>query len=249
MRLAVMLLSLATLAAACGDDTADSSDAGLGPPGATAALADPVRFVGSAKMLAERLARLGPPTPGVPRVVFLGDSLTYGFGLLRGELPWPELAARELAAEDIALEPVNAGLAGDTTAGGLRRLPALASLQPDVLVIELGGNDWLAGVPLETVRHNLRQIVEGARAMGARVLLVGLELPWPLAGARHGADFQEIFPALADELAVPLVPDLLDDVLGHANLLQADGLHPTAGGHAVLAENALDGLREVLDAD
>jgi|GEM_PF-96345 len=239
------------LALACDGASGDAATSSLPLPIQHArpiAQVAPEAFVASAEQLGSRLRRLGSKSPGVPRVLFLGDSFTSGFGLLGGEPPWPELLARELTEEQVSIEVVNAGLVGDTSLGGRRRLPDLAHLQPDVLVIELGGNDCLAGLSIAGVRENLREIVVAGRAMGARVLLSGLSLPPAMLATQRGRDFVAVYPELAAELDVALVPDLLEDVVDGPRFLQADGLHPNAEGHAVMARNALAPLRALLAA-
>jgi acyl-CoA thioesterase-1 len=194
-------------------------------------------------VLDSRIEHLPPKTPGVPRVLFFGDSLTCGFGLADDEQPFPALVAQRLADEGIVIEPVNAGIPGDTTLGGRQRIGPLVLLHPDLVVIELGGNDFMLGLPLDTIAANLRALVKAGRDMGAPVVLVGLHLPPGLGSTDRGQAFEALYPALAAELSVPLVPDLLDDVLGQPRFMQTDGIHPTAEGHKVLADNVLPVLR------
>lgn len=192
------------------------------------------------------------PTPAAvsetgPLVVFLGDSLTAGLGLGESQA-FPARVAAQLAAEGTPIRVVNAGVSGDTSAGGLRRLDWLLRQQPDVLVVALGANDGLRGQDPEAMMANLRAIVTQARAAGARVLLTGMLMP-PNYGADYVEGFSDVYPALARELDVALVPFLLDGVAGDPALNQADGIHPTAEGQARLAENVLPYLRPLLDAD
>ncbi len=161
---------------------------------------------------------------------------------------YPEQVRLRLAAEGVAVRVVNAGISGDTTAGGLARLDWVLRQKPDVLVVGLGANDGLRGLALAETEANLRAIVAGARRAGARVLLLGMLLP-PNYGPDYTAGFREIFPRLAEELDVPLVPFLLTDVAGIAELNQADGIHPTAEGHRLMAENVLPELRLLLGSD
>jgi len=201
---------------------------------------EPIRLYG------RNLAKLPPKSPGVPRVLFVADSIAAGFGLPADAPPYPSLLAARLAAEDgLAIEVLNGGVFGFTTSGGLV-LESLGSLQPDIVVIELGGNDFLAGQDLERTRQNLREMVAAARAMGARVLLVGVRLPGFLLRTERGRDFNDLYPALAAELDVPLVPDMYEDALGIPRFMQADSIHPTAEGQKVVAENVLPQLREVV---
>ena len=184
------------------------------------------------------------PSSEDPLVVFLGDSLTAGLGVGEAEA-FPEQVRLLLAGEGLALRIVNAGVSGDTTAGGRARLDWVLRQRPDVLVVGLGANDGLRGLRLEETEANLRQIVVGARRAGARVLLLGMLLP-PNYGPDYTGDFQAIFPRLAEELDVELVPFLLDGVAGIPELNQADGIHPTAEGHRLMAGNVAPILRQVL---
>jgi acyl-CoA thioesterase-1 len=170
---------------------------------------------------------------GPPRVVFLGDSLTAGYGLGE-EQAFPALLEERFAARGLPIRVVNAGVSGDTSAGGLARLDWVLAARPDVLVVELGANDGLRGLDLAATEANLRRIVEGGRAAGARVLLVGMRIP-PNYGAEYAGAFEALFPRLAEELDVPLVPFLLAGVGGEPELNQADGIHPNAAGHRKVA--------------
>jgi acyl-CoA thioesterase-1 len=179
-----------------------------------------------------------------PLVVFLGDSLTAGYGLAEGDA-YPARIEAALAAEGRPVRVVNAGVSGDTSAGGLSRLDWVLRLDPAVVVVELGPNDGLRGLPLDATEANLRRIVERIEAAGARVLLVGLLIP-PNYGPDYAGRFAAIYPRLAAELDVPLVPFLLDGVGGEPDLNLADGIHPNAAGHRRLAENVLPHLRPLL---
>jgi acyl-CoA thioesterase-1 len=184
-----------------------------------------------------------PAAATLPVVVFLGDSLTAGLGLDEGQA-YPALVERELKDDGKAARVVNAGVSGDTTAGGLSRLNWLLGQHPDVLVVGLGANDGLRGLPLTEVEGNLREIVRRSQAAGARVLLLGMRLP-PNYGP-YAEQFTALYPKLAKELDVPLVPFLLDKVGGIRSLNQADGIHPTAKGQEIVARNVLPYLEKVL---
>jgi acyl-CoA thioesterase I len=179
-----------------------------------------------------------------PRVVFLGDSITAGLGLSADEA-FPAVVAAMLEQEGIRIDAVNAGVSGDTTAGGLRRLDWLLRQSPDVLVVGLGGNDGLRGLDVNASRDNLTRIVRKARDAGAKVLLLGMMMP-PNYGPEYTKEFREIYPQLAKELDVPLVPFLLEGVGGERALNQPDGIHPTAEGHRAVAQNVLPHLRDLL---
>jgi acyl-CoA thioesterase-1 len=170
-----------------------------------------------------------------PLVAFLGDSLTSGWRLREAEA-YPALVARALRERGRPVRVVNAGVSGDTVAQGLARLPAVLRRKPAVLVVALGINDGLRGLPLGETEAGLRRIVSEAEAGGACILLVGMRLP-PGTDPERARRFDDIYPRLAAELRVALVPDLLDGVTGDARLVFPDGLHPTAAGHVRLAGN------------
>ncbi|HTE06320.1 MAG TPA: arylesterase [Planctomycetota bacterium] len=179
-----------------------------------------------------------------PRVVFLGDSLTAGYGVDLDEA-FPAVIGRLLAAEGRPIEVINAGISGDTSAGGLARTAWTLRTHADVLVLCLGGNDGLRGQSPANTADNLRRIIALAKAAGTSVLLVGVQLP-PDYGPEHTAAFAAIYPALARETGVPFVTSLLEGVGGRPELNQADGIHPTAEGQRLAAGNVLPALREVL---
>ena len=186
------------------------------------------------------------PVPAAPVVVFLGDSLTAGLGLDENQA-YPALLEQALREEGTPVRVINAGVSGDTTAGGLSRLPWLLKQRPDVVVVALGGNDGLRALPLSEVETNLREIIRRSKAAGARVLLLGMKIP-PNYGP-YADDFAALYPRLAKELDVPLVPFLLLGVGGVRSLNQADGIHPTAKGQEVLAKNVRPYLEEVLQTE
>lgn len=175
------------------------------------------------------------PADPRPVVAFLGDSLTAGYGLPASQA-FPAVLEERLAERGLPFRAVNAGVSGDTSAGGLRRLDWVLSSDPDVLVVELGPNDGLRGLDLDMTEDNLRRIVTRAREAGVRVLLVGMRIP-PNYGPDYAGDFQALYPRLAEELDVPLVPFLLEGVGGEAELNQGDGIHPTAEGQRLVAGN------------
>ena len=177
-------------------------------------------------------------------MVFLGDSLTAGYGL-EGDQAYPALLERRLAEQGTPVRVINAGVSGDTTAGGLTRLDWLLRQKPDILVVGLGGNDGLRGVDLDQTESNLREIVRRAKAAGARVLLLGMRIP-PNYGPDYTSRFEAMYPQIAKELDVPLVPFLLEGVGGIADLNQADAIHPTAKGQEIVADNVEPYLRELL---
>jgi acyl-CoA thioesterase-1 len=177
-------------------------------------------------------------------VVALGDSLTAGLGVAADEAFPARLEAR-LRAEGYAYRVVNAGVSGDTTAGGLRRVDWALRVSPDVVIVALGANDGLRGQSPQAMRANLEEIVARLQAAGARVLLAGMRLP-PNYGAEYTKEFEAVFPAVARRAKVALMPFLLNGVAGDPRLNQADGIHPTAAGQQVIADHLWPYLHPLL---
>jgi acyl-CoA thioesterase I len=167
-------------------------------------------------------------TAGAPRIVILGDSLTAGLGLDR-DLAFPALLQKHLDRLGHRYEVVNAGVSGDTTAGGLRRLEWSIEGNTRVLVIALGGNDGLRGLPVSDTRKNLDEIITRARQRGIVVVLAGMEAP-PNYGGSYTTQFRQVFRDLATEHGVVFIPFLLEGVAGVPALNQPDGIHPNAEG-------------------
>ena len=178
-------------------------------------------------------------------VVFLGDSLTAGLGLDEDQA-FPALVEESLRESGRAVRVVNAGISGDTTAGGLARLDWLLRQRPDILVVALGGNDGLRGVPLESSEANLRAILKRAKAEGIRVLLGGMLIP-PNYGPDYTGRFAAIYPRLAAELDVPLIPFLLEGVAAREELNLPDGIHPNVEGQKLVAETVLPYVERLVD--
>ena len=174
-------------------------------------------------------------TDSRPTIVFLGTSLTAGRGLSEDEA-FPALIQDTIDALGLDLRVVNAGVSGETTAGGLRRIEWLLRQPVSVLVLELGANDGLRGLDIDAMRTNLQRIIDRAREThpDVRVVLAGMQAP-PNLGSRYTTAFQEVFPALARHNDAALIPFLLDSVGGRPELNQADGIHPTAQGHRIIA--------------
>jgi acyl-CoA thioesterase-1 len=181
----------------------------------------------------------------VPRIVFLGDSLTAGFGLGE-EQAFPAIIGRRLTERGLQARVVNAGVSGDTSAGGLSRLEWLLRQQPNILVVGLGANDGLRGLSVKMTESNLRRILLTASEVGALPVLLGIKLP-PNLGADYVSAFESIYPRLAEELDVPLVPFMLEGVAGDPDLNLPDGIHPTAAGHQRVADNVLPWVEEALE--
>ena len=188
-------------------------------------------------------------TPGFvarPRVVILGDSLTAGLGLAPEDAYPARLQARVDAAR-WPIEIVAMGVSGDTTAGGLRRLDWALDGDVRVLLVALGGNDALRGLPVEQMRDNLARIIDRALERGIRVVLAGMEAP-PNFGAAYTSNFREVFRNLAESRDVAFVPFLLEGVAAVPELNQADGIHPNEAGAARVAEHLWPSLEPVLEA-
>jgi acyl-CoA thioesterase I len=179
-----------------------------------------------------------------PRVVVLGDSLTAGLGL-RPDQAYPTLLQKRLDREGLKYEVVNAGVSGDTSAGGLARLDWALEGDVRVLIVALGGNDGLRGLPAEELKGNLAQIIERAQKRHIHVILAGMEAP-PNFGQSYIVSFHQIYPDLAKQYKVPLVPFLLQGVAGNDTLNQRDGIHPTADGARIVANNIWPVLRPML---
>jgi len=181
-------------------------------------------------------------------IVALGDSLTAGFGLSRKQA-WPALVAEKMRTAGYEFEVVNAGSSGDTTTGGLRRLPAIlrAHHKIDIFVLELGINDAFRGVPIEQIRSNLQSIIDQVRAQqpGASIVLAGMQLPNVSSDDYVGA-FGGIFRAVAEKNRATLIPFFLEGVGGNPELNQWDRVHPNAAGQRVLAENVWRVLEPLL---
>jgi len=185
------------------------------------------------------------PALGVEHVIVaLGDSLTAGLGVGADE-EYPALLQARLRREGFEYRVVNAGVSGDTSAGGLRRIDWALRLSPAVVIVALGANYGLRGQPPETLRDNLTRIIERARAAGARVLLAGMRVP-PNYGDDYARAFAGVYPAVAKATGVPLAPFLLDGVAGNPRLNQADGIHPTAEGQRRIAERLWPYLKPLL---
>jgi len=179
-----------------------------------------------------------------PRIVVLGDSLTAGLGLAREEA-YPALLQRRLNDEGLNYEVVNAGVSGDTSAGGLSRLDWALDGDVRVLVVALGGNDGLRGLAPSELKRNLAAIIERAQARGIIVVLAGMEAP-PNFGREYATRFHGVYPALARQYRVTLVPFLLNGVAGSATLNQRDGIHPTRQGAQIVADNVWTSLRPIV---
>jgi acyl-CoA thioesterase I len=186
------------------------------------------------------------PAPARPRVVVLGDSIAAGYGLRREE-SFPARLQERIDREGHRFEVVNAGVSGDTSAGGLRRLDWALDGDVRVVIVELGGNDGLRGLPPEELRKNLVAIVRAAKARHLAVLLCGMEAP-PNAGPSYATAFRDVYATVAREEHVPLVRFVLDGVAGIETLNQQDGIHPNVEGAKRVADTVWPALEPLLDA-
>lgn len=192
-------------------------------------------------------APAAPDDSGRPKIVALGDSLTAGYGLLESQA-YPALLQHKLDADGYGWEVVNAGVSGDTSSAGRARLEwALQQQNVRLLILELGANDGLRGLPVDQMKKNLAAIIEAAQARNIGVLLAGMEAP-PNYGQEYAASFRQVYRDLARQYRVTLVPFMLDKVAGISSLNQADGIHPNPEGSQVVAETMWHALRPMVDA-
>ncbi len=200
--------------------------------------------------IAEPAAASSPAAGGEadsrPVIVAFGDSLTAGLGVDERS-SYPAVLQRELDALGYRYRVVNAGVSGDTSGGGVARVGDVLAYRPRIVILELGANDGLRGLPVATTRANLEQIIQALRRGGARVVLAGMTLP-PNYGADYVHSFERVFEDLSQEYNLPRIPFLLEGVAAHPNLMQGDGLHPNAAGQRIVAKNVLQVLEPLLKA-
>jgi acyl-CoA thioesterase-1 len=219
-----------------------------GLPSRRAALAHCSAALALALASSAMTVRAQPSSTGAPRLLIVGDSLSAEYGLVRGT-GWVALLEKRLAEQRSPWRVVNASISGDTTSGGRSRLPALLQEhKPRVVVIELGGNDALRGLPLQMTEANLTEMARASRQAGARVLLVGMQLP-PNYGRRYGEEFAAVFAKVAQQEKAALVPFLLKgvaDVPESEQFFQADRIHPRAEAQPRMLDNVWPVLRPLL---
>jgi acyl-CoA thioesterase-1 len=184
------------------------------------------------------------PTDPRPLIVAFGDSLTAGFGAEPGN-SFPDYLQKELDQRGLRWRVVNAGVSGDTTTDGVNRLDEVLRAEPRIVIVEFGGNDGLRGLPIETTHANLEQIVTTLRGSGATVVLAGMTLP-PNYGPDYIREFETIYQDLAAKYKLTRIPFLLEGVATRPQLMQRDGLHPTAQGNAIVAQTVLRSLTPLL---
>lgn len=177
----------------------------------------------------------------IPKVVVLGDSLSAGMGLSKNEA-FPHILSEALKDEGLNTQIINAGVSGDTTAGGLRRLAWVLKQKPALLILELGANDGMRGQPIDGIEHNLRTIIETCQKEKVEVMLLGMRIPTNM-GQEYTDSFAAIYPKIAKEYNISFVPFLLEKVAGKPEYNQADGIHPNKEGQKILAQNVYDTLK------
>lgn len=184
--------------------------------------------------------------PGNKRIVVLGDSIAAGYGVDPDEA-YPAALQRKIDEAKLPYIVVNAGISGDTTAGGLRRIDWILKQPLDILVVELGGNDGLRGLPVSETRTNLQAIVDRTHAKypNAKIVIAGMKMPANV-GAQYQSEFENVFPEIAKKNHAALVPFVLENVGGKAELNQPDRIHPTPAGHEIVAENVWAVLKPLL---
>ena len=224
--------------AACGQNRSNSKTSAPSPPDTATAAADASAPADTAQPVQKK---------GL-RVLVLGNSIAAGSGV-SPEQAFPAQLQHKVDSLGWNVRIQNAGVSGETTAGGIRRIGWLLNEEVDVLLLELGGNDGLRGLDLSTTRDNLRGIIDTTLATypQAKVLLAGMRIP-PNLGEEYTEQFRQIYPAVAEQYAqVTLIPFILDNVAGVDSLMQDDGIHPTAAGHRLVARNVWDKLRPMLE--
>jgi acyl-CoA thioesterase-1 len=228
MKVAVLIAVLLT--AACARSEPSKSDAVVpAPPAPATRAADAPHDTAS---------------PARPRIVFLGDSLTAGLGL-GADQSYPSLIGKRLQQRGYDYEVVNAGVSGDTSAGGVRRLDWSLEGDVRVLIVALGGNDGLRGLPIDDLKKNLASVLDRARERHIAVILAGMEAP-PNNGPDYTREFRQVYADLAREYHVTFIPFLLAGVAGDASLNQADGIHPNVRGAEIVADLVWKELEPVL---
>jgi acyl-CoA thioesterase-1 len=181
-----------------------------------------------------------------PVILVFGDSISAGYGLAHVDQGWVELLKTRLNAQGYGYQVVNASVSGETSAGGLARLPRALDLhRPTIVILELGANDGLRALPIPQMRANLAQMVELASAAGAKTLLLGMRMP-PNYGPAYTEQFRLVFSDLARAKKLPWVPFLLDNIALSPDLLQADDIHPNALGQPILLDNVWPSLQPLL---
>ena len=183
-------------------------------------------------------------TTRTTKILVMGDSLSAGYGI-DIQQGWVKLLEKELA-QNHSVQIINASVSGETSSGGNTRLPALlAEHQPDIVILELGGNDGLRGQPLQLLEKNLQTMIDASKKANAKILLAGMQIP-PNYGARYSNQFKELYPKLAEQNQLGLIVFLLEGIGGNETLVQRDGIHPTAEAQPIIVKNVLPELEKLL---
>jgi acyl-CoA thioesterase I len=191
----------------------------------------------------EEAKTIAPPDDR-PVIVAFGDSLTAGFGAEPGN-SYPDFLQKDLDAAGLKWRVVNAGVSGDTTTDAVNRLTEVLAVKPGIVIVEFGGNDGLRGLPIETTRANLEQMVSSLSNAGAKIVLAGMTLP-PNYGPEYIKSFEKVYRDLDAKYKVTRIPFLLEGVATNRELMQRDGLHPTGPGNAIVAQTVLRYLQPLL---
>lgn len=183
-------------------------------------------------------------TSGTTKILVMGDSLSAGYGI-DIQKGWVTLLEKEITKKH-AVQIINASVSGETSSGGNTRLPALlAEHKPDIVILELGGNDGLRGQPLKLLEKNLQAMIDASKKIEAKILLAGMQIP-PNYGARYSNQFKALYPKLAEQNQLGLIPFLLAGIGGNETLVQRDGIHPTAEAQPMIVKNVLPELEKIL---
>ncbi len=185
-----------------------------------------------------------PKTDDRPIILAFGDSLTAGSGLPAGS-GYPDMLQKELDRRGYSYRVVNAGVGGDTTGGGLARLKRALDIKPEIVILELGGNDGLRGIPVEVMRSNLDELIGAFKKSGANVVLGGMTLPRNM-GQDYISTFEKVYPAVASKNGIPLIPFFLEGAAGHPDLMLDDGIHPNQAGYRFVTANVMKYLEPLL---
>ncbi|HAH49872.1 MAG TPA: arylesterase [Balneola sp.] len=179
-------------------------------------------------------------------ILFFGDSISAGYGL-EPQQAFPAIIQHKIDSLGLNYEVINGGLSGETSAGGLRRINWVLQRDIDIMILELGGNDGLRGIDLSSTKGNLQQIIDRAKAKNPEmeIIIAGMQVP-PNLGTDYTKKFQELYPELAEENNIPLIPLILDEVGGRDEFMQPDQIHPNAEGHKVVAETIWEILYPIL---
>lgn len=192
------------------------------------------------------LAALSTAHADAPVILVFGDSISAGYGLPRVEQGWVALLQARLKQQGYGYDVINASVSGETTEGGLARLPRALSLHhPEIVILELGGNDGLRALPIADMRSDLARMIDLSTAAGGKVLLLGMRIP-PNYGPTYTEQFSRVFADVSADRHVPAVPFLLDGIALNADLMQADGIHPNEAGQPRLVENVWPALMPLL---